>query len=110
MRETRYLAETRTLQDELIASLSEGEGNSALLTDPGTNAQLSGTLQKALKALRTLRALTERDVSSRGSTMENSGQDIATPGHMPTVGERPATVQDNAIRVSEQTQYVDPVI
>ncbi|EXF75609.1 fungal specific transcription factor [Colletotrichum fioriniae PJ7] len=107
MRETRYLAETRTLQDELIASLSEGEGNSALLTDPGTNAQLSGTLQKALKALRTLRALTERDVSSRGSTMENSGQDIATPGHMPTVGERPAAVQDNAIRVSEQTHFWD---
>ncbi|KAL0764372.1 hypothetical protein CaCOL14_013007 [Colletotrichum acutatum] len=105
MRETRYLAETRTLQDELIASLSEGEGNSALLTDSGTNAQLSGTLKKALKALRTLRSLTERDVSYRGSTLENSSQEIAAPGHMPTVGERPATVQENAFRIIEQTDF-----
>ncbi|KAK1518649.1 fungal specific transcription factor [Colletotrichum costaricense] len=106
MRETRYLAETRTLQDELIASLSE-EGNSALLTDPDTNAQLSGTLHKALKALRTLRALTERDVSSRGSNQEQSDQDIPTPGHMPTVGERPAIGQDNAFRVTEQADFWD---
>ncbi|KAI3550016.1 fungal specific transcription factor [Colletotrichum abscissum] len=106
MRETRYLAETRTLQDELIASLSE-EGNSALFTDPDTNAQLSGTLHKALKALRTLRALTERDVSSRGSNQEQSDQDIPTPGHMPTVGERPAIGQDNAFRVTEQADFWD---
>ncbi|KAG7040923.1 fungal specific transcription factor [Colletotrichum scovillei] len=105
MRETRYLAETRTLQDELIASLSEGEGNSALLTDSGPNAQLSGTLQKALKALRTLRSLTERDVSSHSSTHENNSQDIAAPGHMPTVGGRPATVQDNSFRIPEQSDF-----
>ncbi|KAK1641483.1 fungal-specific transcription factor [Colletotrichum phormii] len=104
MRETRYLAETRTLQDELIASFSEGEVDSALLTESGTNGQLSGTLQKALKALRTLRELTERDVSSRGSTLENNSQAIATPGNLPAVGERPATGQDSAFRVSEQTE------
>ncbi|KAK1690586.1 fungal-specific transcription factor [Colletotrichum godetiae] len=104
MRETRYLAETRTLQDELIASFSEGEADSALFTESGTNGQLSDTLQKALKALQTLRALTERDISSRGSTLENNSQAIATPGHLPAVGERPATGQDNAFRVSEQTE------
>ncbi|OHE99282.1 fungal specific transcription factor [Colletotrichum orchidophilum] len=107
MRETRYLPETRTLQDELIKSLSEDEGDSALATESDSNGQLSGTLQKALKALRTLRALTERDVNARDSRVESNIQDIVGPGHPPALGDRPATTQENTMEAAEENNDWD---
>ncbi|KAL0938122.1 fungal specific transcription factor [Colletotrichum truncatum] len=60
MRETRYLPETRTLQDEMVASLSEGD------QDYDRSNHLSDTHRKALKAIQTLQRLAGRDLSSRG--------------------------------------------
>jgi hypothetical protein len=61
MRETRHLAETRVLQDEMIASLSDSS------TDLEAGI-LSETLGKALEALQKLKSLAERATSgySRG--------------------------------------------
>lgn len=72
MRETRCLPETRTLQDELIASLSEDD-NPASSSDSSITGHLSDTLRKALKALKTLRTLTERDMNAQNPAMGVNG-------------------------------------
>ncbi|KAH7026685.1 uncharacterized protein B0I36DRAFT_161285 [Microdochium trichocladiopsis] len=105
MRETRYLAETRTLQDELIGSLSDGEGETGLLTESGSNGRLPAALQKALKALKTLKALTERDVLPQDSTLENNNQDIPLPSHPAAFSRRPTTAQESALGAAEQTNF-----
>lgn len=66
MRETRYLHETRTLQDEMITSLSDSDSDS--MSD--SSGHLSDTLKKALKALQTLQRLADRDLTSRGRNVD----------------------------------------
>lgn len=85
MRETRHLPETRTLQDELIASLSEGKSDSGSAAEPVSAARLPATLQKALQALKTLRALTDRDVSMQESRVDNSSGQPSTSGARPEI-------------------------
>lgn len=63
------------LQDELITSLSEGEDEPGSSTEPTTAGHLSNTLKKALKALKTLRTLAERDVNARDSGPVVNGTD-----------------------------------
>lgn len=87
MRETRNLPETRVLQDELITSLSEGKGDSGSAVDHASAARLPATLQKALQALKTLRALTDRDANMQESRVDN----IST-GQPPASGARPEIV------------------
>lgn len=86
MRETRYLPETRFLQDELIASLSDEKSNSGSAAVPVSAGHLSGTLQKALQALKTLRALTDRDENTQESRVDTS------TGQPPASGARPEPV------------------
>lgn len=71
MRETRHLPETRVLQDELIASLSEGKSDSGSNAEPVSASHLPATLQKALQALKTLRALTDRDANMSEPRVDN---------------------------------------
>ncbi|KAF3802032.1 hypothetical protein GCG54_00012275, partial [Colletotrichum gloeosporioides] len=66
MRETRYLPETRTLQDEMITSLSDSDPDS--MSD--SSGHLSETLKKALKALQTLQRLADSDLTSRGRNVD----------------------------------------
>lgn len=80
MRETRQLPETRVLQDEVIASLSEGENDSSSTADPLFAGNLSGPLQKALQALKTLRALADRDVNVQESRIEATSVQSPAPG------------------------------
>lgn len=89
MRETRHLPETRVLQDELIASLSEGKSDSgsAASAEPVSAGHLPATLQKALQALKTLRALTDRDAN----VQESRADDIST-GQAPASAARPESV------------------
>lgn len=96
MRETRHLSETRHLQDELIASLSEGQSDSGSADDPVPASHLSGTLQKALQALKTLRALTGRDGNIQESRVDNN------TGQSPASGARPETVAGDEPRLTEQ--------
>lgn len=87
MRETRHLPETRVLQDELIASLSEGKsdsGWSAASAEPVSAGHLPATLQKALQALKTLRALTDRDAN-----VQESRVDDTSTGQPPASAARP---------------------
>lgn len=79
MRETRHLSETRVLQDEVIASLSEGESDSGSTPDQVLAGQLSGPLRKALQALKTLRALADRDADTQESTVENGANQQSMP-------------------------------
>ena len=72
MKETRCLPETRTLQDELIASLSEDD-NPVPSSDSSITGHLSDTLKKALRALRTLRTLTERDINAQNPALDING-------------------------------------
>lgn len=72
MRETRHLPETRVLQDELIASLSEGKSDSTSTAEPVSAGHLPATLQKALQALKTLRALTDRDANMQESRVDDT--------------------------------------
>lgn len=99
MRETRQLAETRVLQDEVIASLSDGEGESGAGAGQQLFAgQLSGPLQKALQAIKTLRALADRDVNLQESGVDTSTGQSPLPGIRPhgTAGDEPGpTEQDN---------------
>lgn len=100
MRETRHLPETRVLQDELIASLSEGKGGSDSAADPPVPAgHLPATLQKALQALKTLRALTDRDVNTQEARVDvtNTGQPAA-PGAGPEIvvsGDEPGPMEQD---------------
>lgn len=87
MRETRNLPETRVLQDELITSLSEGRGDPSSAADSASAARLPATLQKALQALKTLRALTDRDANVQESRFDNIGT-----GQPPASGTRPEIV------------------
>lgn len=80
MRETRQLPETRVLQDEVIASLSEGEDDSSSAADPLFAGNLSGPLQKALQALKTLRALADRDVNVQEARVEATSVQSPPPG------------------------------
>lgn len=86
MRETRHLPETRILQDELITSLSEGKSDSGSAVDLVSAARLPATLQKALQALKTLRALTDHDVNIQESIVDPSS------GQPPNSGARPEIV------------------
>ncbi|OBR05624.1 Fungal specific transcription factor [Colletotrichum higginsianum IMI 349063] len=100
MRETRYLTETRTLQDELISSLSNEEGEPDPSTDTGAVGHLSGTLQKALKALKTLRTLAERDAS--GQNLEAvSNTNRAMPDSRDV---RPETMERSGTGIAEQAR------
>lgn len=91
MRESRHLPETRVLQDELIASLSEGGSDTRAAAGPVPAGHLPATLQKALQALKTLRALTDRDVDVQEARADTNtaqppgssgGADLA-PGNEP---------------------------
>lgn len=99
MRETRHLPETRLLQDELIASLSEGKSDSGPAAEPVSAGHLPATLQKALQALKTLRALTDRDANMQESRVDNinTGQppsSAARPEFVPTRDEPGPMEQD----------------
>lgn len=89
MRESRHLPETRVLQDELIASLSEGGGDARPAAGPVPAAHLPATLQKALQALKTLRALTDRDFDAQEPRADTN---TAQP---PTSGVGPEPVPGN---------------
>lgn len=96
MRETRHLPETRVLQDEIIASLSEGKSDTGSAADPVSAAHLPSTLQKALQALKTLRALTDRDVNLQEPRVDTSmGQppaSTARPG-LAVPGDEPGPIE-----------------
>ncbi|KZL64704.1 fungal specific transcription factor [Colletotrichum tofieldiae] len=93
MRETRYLPETRALQTELIASISEGEGESSSSTDTVPAGHLSSTLQTALRALKTLRTLAERDTGAQDlrSVHDTDGFQPGARDDRPEVMERGGT-------------------
>lgn len=97
MRETRQLPETRVLQDEVIASLSDGESESGSAADQLVAGQLSGPLQKALQALKTLRALADRDISIQESRVATSNT-----GQSPLPSERPDVATGDAPGPTEQ--------
>ncbi|KAL1849884.1 hypothetical protein Daus18300_013141 [Diaporthe australafricana] len=101
MRETRHLPETSYLQDELISSLSEGQSDSGSGDDPVSASHLSGTLQKALQALKTLRALTHRDGNIQESRVDNN------TGQSPASGGRPETVPGHVPEPMEQDNFWD---
>ena len=97
MRETRNLPETRVLQDEVIASLSEGESESGSGADQLFAGQLSGPLQKALQALKTLRALADRDVNAQESRVDTSTGQSPLPSTRPngTTGDEPGLTEQD---------------
>lgn len=99
MRETRHLPETRVLQDELIASLSEAKSDSGSASDTVSTGHLPATLQKALQALKTLRALTDRDVNMQDSRVDDTdtGQPQASAAARPEFvpGDEPGPVEQD---------------
>ncbi|KAI7778171.1 fungal specific transcription factor [Diaporthe eres] len=104
MRETRHLPETRVLQDELIASLSEGKSDSgsAASAEPVSAGHLPATLQKALQALKTLRALTDRDANVQESRVGDN-----STGEPPASAARPEFVPRDEPGPMEQDNFWD---
>lgn len=64
MEETRYLPETRKLQNEMIASLSDGDNREDSFGHHGGPSHISESLKKVVKAIRTLQSLTKADIDS----------------------------------------------
>ncbi len=72
MRETRYDAEVRLLQDSLISCLSNDQDELELLAGSGTVVELSEMHKRVLAALKALRRLTDEDMGSYGDAQHES--------------------------------------
>lgn len=68
MPDTRCTSETKRLQDECIAGLSESEALTSSDSNATSISYLSTTLRKALKALVSLRRLADQEISASTQT------------------------------------------
>lgn len=97
MKETRNAADTRELQNELIASLSEAEAGLGIDSSSSSISQLSSTHRKALKAIQNLKLLSEHETSSKncqGLTPDSGFVDNRLPNTGQSQEQTPADYPD----------------
>lgn len=100
MEETRHLPETRKLQNEMIASLSDGDNSESSFSHDGPS-NISESLKKVVKAIRTLQSLTKAD----GLHCHNSGPDKDHHTSFASATD-PVNIQDST--TLEQNGYFPP--